>query len=58
MLDRKCSGRQVRPTSGMIDSQTVKAPSAPGGGGYYGSFSIEIMRKLSDPQGFQRLSVT
>jgi putative transposase len=34
MLDREQAGRQASPTAGVIDSQTVKAPSAPGGGGY------------------------
>jgi putative transposase len=34
MLDREQSGRQASPTAGIIDSQTVKSPPAPGGGGY------------------------
>src|SRR5919107_2679457 len=34
MLDRERSGREASPTAGVIDSQSVKAPSAPGGGGY------------------------
>ena len=28
MLDRMCSGREVVPTAGVVDSQTVKAPAA------------------------------
>ena len=28
MLDRMCSGREVAPTAGLVDSQTVKAPAA------------------------------
>lgn len=34
MLDRERAGREARPSAGVIDSQTVKAPAAPGGGGY------------------------
>jgi transposase len=34
MLDREQAGREASPTAGVIDSQTVKAPAAPGGGGY------------------------
>ena len=34
MLDRERAGREASPSAGVIDSQTVKAPSAPGGGGY------------------------
>ena len=34
MLDREQQGREASPSAGMIDSQTVKAPHAPGGGGY------------------------
>jgi hypothetical protein len=34
MLDRERSGREASPTAGVIDSQTLKAPAAPGGGGY------------------------
>jgi putative transposase len=34
MLDRERAGRQASPTAGVLDSQTLKAPSAPGGGGY------------------------
>ena len=34
MLDRERAGRGASPTAGVIDSQTVKAPHAPGGGGY------------------------
>jgi putative transposase len=34
MLDRERSGREASPTAGVIDSQSVKAPSALGGGGY------------------------
>ena len=34
MLDRERAGRGASPSAGVIDSQTVKAPSAPGGGGY------------------------
>jgi transposase len=34
MLDRERTGRQASPSAGVIDSQTVKAPAAPGGGGY------------------------
>jgi putative transposase len=28
MLDRMCSGREVVPTAGVVDSQSVKAPAA------------------------------
>ena len=34
MLDRERGGREASPTAGVLDSQTVKAPAAPGGGGY------------------------
>jgi putative transposase len=34
MLDRERSGREVSPSAGVIDSQSVKAPATPGGGGY------------------------
>jgi transposase len=34
MLDREQAGREASPTAGVIDSQTVQTPSAPGGGGY------------------------
>lgn len=34
MLDRERVGREASPTAGVIDSQTIKAPAAPGGGGY------------------------
>lgn len=34
MLDRERAGREASPSAGVTDSQTVKAPAAPGGGGY------------------------
>ena len=34
MLDREQGGREASPGAGAVDSQTVKAPHAPGGGGY------------------------
>ena len=34
MLDRERAGREASPSAGVIDSQSVKAPHAPGGGGY------------------------
>ncbi len=34
MLDRERAGREASPSAGVIDSQTMKAPLAPGGGGY------------------------
>ena len=34
MLDREQAGRETSPTAGVVDSQTVKAPHAAGGGGY------------------------
>jgi transposase len=34
MLDRERAGREASPSAGVIDSQTVKAPAAAGGGGY------------------------
>jgi putative transposase len=34
MLDREQVGREASPSAGVIDSQTVKAPHAPAGGGY------------------------
>ena len=34
MLDRERVGRAASPTAGVLDSQSVKAPGAPGGGGY------------------------
>ena len=34
MLDRERAGREASPSAGVLDSQTVKAPGAPGGGGY------------------------
>jgi transposase len=34
MLDRERQGREASPTGGVLDSQTVKAPHAPDGGGY------------------------
>ncbi|WP_424137039.1 IS5 family transposase [Roseomonas chloroacetimidivorans] len=34
MLDREQQGREASPSAGVLDSQTAKAPHAPGGGGY------------------------
>ena len=34
MLDREQQGREANPSAGVVNSQTVKAPHAPGGGGY------------------------
>jgi putative transposase len=34
MLDRERGGREPSPSAGVLDSQSVKAPAAPGGGGY------------------------
>ena len=34
MLDREQAGREASPSAGVLDSQTVKAPAASGGGGY------------------------
>ena len=34
MLDREQQGREASPSAGVVDSQTVKAPHAPEGGGY------------------------
>lgn len=34
MLDRERAGREASPSAGIIDSQSVKAPAAHGGGGY------------------------
>ena len=34
MLDREPAGREASPSAGVIDSHSVKAPTAPGGGGY------------------------
>ena len=34
MLDREQGGREASPSAGVVDSQTVKAPHAPGGGGH------------------------
>lgn len=34
MLDRERAGRVASPSAGVLDSQTVKAPVAPQGGGY------------------------
>jgi len=34
MLDRERAGRGADPSAGVLDSQTVEAPHAPGGGGY------------------------
>jgi putative transposase len=34
MLDRERVGREASPSAGVVDSQTVKAPRAAGGGGY------------------------
>ena len=34
LLDREQAGRGASPSAGVLDSQTVKAPAAPGGGGY------------------------
>lgn len=34
MLDRERAGREASPSAGVLDSQTVKSPHAPGGGGY------------------------
>ena len=34
MLDREQAGREAGPSAGVLDSQTVKAPRAPGGGGH------------------------
>lgn len=34
MVDRCCAGREAGPSAAVLDSQTIKAPHAPGGGGY------------------------
>src|SRR3978361_2256546 len=34
MLYREQGGREASPSAGVLDSQTVKAPHAPDGGGY------------------------
>lgn len=34
MLDRERAGREASPSAAVVDSQSVKAPSARGGGGY------------------------
>ncbi len=34
MLDREQQGREASPSAGMLDSQSVKAPHAQGGGGF------------------------
>ena len=34
MLDRERQGRAASPNGGVLESQTVKAPQAPDGGGY------------------------
>jgi transposase len=34
MLDRERAGREASPSAGVIDSRSVKAPAAAGGGGY------------------------
>ena len=34
MLDREQAGREASPSAGVVDSQPIKAPHAPGGGGY------------------------
>ena len=34
MLERERAGRDASPSAGVLDSPTVKAPAAPGGGGY------------------------
>ena len=33
MIDRELQGREASPTGGVLDSQTVKAPNAPGAAG-------------------------
>ena len=54
MLDREQAEREASPTAGVVDSQTVKAPSAPGGGGYDAAKRTKG-RKLPDQKGFQVL---
>jgi hypothetical protein len=34
MLDRERQGHEPSPTAAVVDSKSVKAPSAPGGGAY------------------------
>ena len=34
MLDRERAGREASPSAGVLDTQSVKASAAPGGGGY------------------------
>jgi transposase len=34
MLDREQAGREASPTAGVLDSQTIESPHAPGGGGF------------------------
>lgn len=41
MLDREQAGREAQPTAGVVDSQTVKAPHAPGGGRYDGAKKLK-----------------
>jgi putative transposase len=41
MLDRERVERAASPTAGVIDSQSVKAPHAPGGGGYDGAKKVK-----------------
>jgi transposase len=40
MIDRACSGREIQPTAGVIDSQSVKAPAAGASRGYDGGKKI------------------
>ena len=45
MLDREQSGREANPSAGVLDSQTVKAPHAPGGGSYNAAKQIRRCKR-------------
>jgi len=45
MLDRERTGRDASPSAGVLDSQTVKAPAAPRGGGYDAAMKLKDRKR-------------
>ena len=51
MVDRCRAGREAGPSAAVLDSQTIKASHAPGGGGYDAAKSAPRRRASSMEEG-------